>query len=495
MRAANVVLVVCAITPAAAFSVTSLQTLQRAASVAAIADGVTDSVTHLRQLPAGTAAALPLQRQREPLCASDAASDVPPLDSAPGRRVALLVEPTPFTHVSGYSNRFKEMLRFLKAGGDDAEVITPDDSADRPADFLGMPITYIPGFRLIFYKQVQLTIDLGLRAFRRLRKTRPNVIHAVTPGFLVIPAILYARLLQIPLVISYHTHLPTYSERYVPEIFGLRYMAVKLGASHLSPHLPISPHISPYLPISPQARCVPSLPLPSILPLPPTVPTSIASRPLSSILPLPPTVPTSIASRPLPSILPLPLTVPTSIASRPLTPPAAEWYLPTCLNFADLTLATSPQLAAQLDALGCKNVDVWRKGVDTDVFSSVFNESNVRTISPDLPHNLPHNLPHDLPTSPHNLPVSRACLPPLNVCMLAACNQSPQVEMRCRMSEDQPTRPLLLYVGRLGREKNIDLIKPGGCMPRAISRNLHAPRNLPPYRPPNLPPISRLPPT
>ena len=247
MRAANVVLVVCAITPAAAFSVTSLQTLQRAASVAAIADGVTDSVTHLRQLPAGTAAALPLQRQREPLCASDAASDVPPLDSAPGRRVALLVEPTPFTHVSGYSNRFKEMLRFLKAGGDDAEVITPDDSADRPADFLGMPITYIPGFRLIFYKQVQLTIDLGLRAFRRLRKTRPNVIHAVTPGFLVIPAILYARLLQIPLVISYHTHLPTYSERYVPEIFGLRYMAVKLGASHLSPHLPTSPHISPYL--------------------------------------------------------------------------------------------------------------------------------------------------------------------------------------------------------------------------------------------------------
>ena len=181
MRAANVVLVVCAITPAAAFSVTSLQTLQRAASVAAIADGVTDSVTHLRQLPAGTAAALPLQRQREPLCASDAASDVPPLDSAPGRRVALLVEPTPFTHVSGYSNRFKEMLRFLKAGGDEAEVITPDDTPDRPTNYLGMPITYIRGFRFPLYKQIQLTMDIGFGALRRLRTSRPTLIHSVAP--------------------------------------------------------------------------------------------------------------------------------------------------------------------------------------------------------------------------------------------------------------------------------------------------------------------------
>ena len=40
---------------------------------------------------------------------------VPPLDEHPRRKVALLVEPTPFTHISGYSNRFKEMLRHLKA--------------------------------------------------------------------------------------------------------------------------------------------------------------------------------------------------------------------------------------------------------------------------------------------------------------------------------------------------------------------------------------------
>ena len=48
--------------------------------------------------------------------------------------------------------------------------------------------TDVPGFRLIFYKQVQLTLDIGWAAWRRLRATRPNLIHAVTPGFFVVPA-------------------------------------------------------------------------------------------------------------------------------------------------------------------------------------------------------------------------------------------------------------------------------------------------------------------
>ena len=150
---------------------------------------------------------------------------VPRLNLYPPRRVALLVEPTPFTHISGYSNRFKEMLRFLKAGGDEPEVITPDDSPDRPSKFLGMPITYVSGFRLPLYSAVQLTIDFGLTAYKRLKFRRPDLIHAVAPGIFVLPSILYARILKIPLVISYHTHLPYYAERYVT-IPGLRQFCV-----------------------------------------------------------------------------------------------------------------------------------------------------------------------------------------------------------------------------------------------------------------------------
>ena len=46
------------------------------------------------------------------------------------------------------------MLRYLQAAGDETEVLTPDDSKDRPSDFLGIPINYISGFRLFVYKAV-----------------------------------------------------------------------------------------------------------------------------------------------------------------------------------------------------------------------------------------------------------------------------------------------------------------------------------------------------
>ena len=40
-------------------------------------------------------------------------------------RVQLIVEPTPFTHVSGYANRFKEYLKYQKKAGAEVSIITP----------------------------------------------------------------------------------------------------------------------------------------------------------------------------------------------------------------------------------------------------------------------------------------------------------------------------------------------------------------------------------
>ena len=134
----------------AAFSLGSLQTL-RIAPAAAIADGVSDSVAHLHRPPM-TTATLPLALQRHqasPLCAlglgkkkskTDPVTDVPPLDSHKSRKVALLVEPTPFTHVSGYSNRFNEMLKYLSKAGDNVEIVTADDSPQAPEAAFNYPI-------------------------------------------------------------------------------------------------------------------------------------------------------------------------------------------------------------------------------------------------------------------------------------------------------------------------------------------------------------------
>ena len=130
-------------------------------------------------------------------------------------KIALLVEPTPFTHVCGYANRFQEMLKYLKEFGDSVEIATPDDKSEAPREFLGFPITTLKGARLPLYPDVCLTMDVRGSARKMVENFRPDVIHVSTPGFLSMAAAAYAKAFKIPLVMSYHTHLPIYAERYM----------------------------------------------------------------------------------------------------------------------------------------------------------------------------------------------------------------------------------------------------------------------------------------
>ena len=93
-------------------------------------------------------------------------------------RIALLVEPTPFTHVSGYANRFKEQLKYLKEFGDEVAVATPDDKPEAPDEFMGYPITTLEGFRFPLYAHLCLTGDFKGEARRMVEKFKPDVIHA-----------------------------------------------------------------------------------------------------------------------------------------------------------------------------------------------------------------------------------------------------------------------------------------------------------------------------
>lgn len=135
------------------------------------------------------------------------------LTNTPPRRVALMVEPTPFTHTSGYSNRFKNLLMQLRDAGDQVLVIVPDSSPNAPTEFAGARIVNVPGFCFPLYPRITLT--LGLRGvYNALKHFNPDVIHLTTPGFLFFSTLLYARLLNKPLLLSYHTHLPIYTKDY-----------------------------------------------------------------------------------------------------------------------------------------------------------------------------------------------------------------------------------------------------------------------------------------
>lgn len=165
------------------------------------------------------------------------------LTHTPPRKVALMVEPTPFTHVSGYSNRFKNLLLQLREAGDEVLVIVPDNSPDAPKEFAGAKIISVPGFRFPLYRRITLT--LGLRGvYRALKEFDPDVIHLTTPGFLVITTLLFARLLRKPLMLSYHTNLVHYCVSYgLGFMQGLIWLMLRLEHNRADFTLTTSPQL------------------------------------------------------------------------------------------------------------------------------------------------------------------------------------------------------------------------------------------------------------
>ena len=139
---------------------------------------------------------------------------VPLLEATPPRRVLLLVEPTPFTYVSGYANRFQEMLRYFKKAGDVVHIITPDAGPDAPTEFMGYPITSLQGFNFFLYSDVRISLDLAKKTHEVIRFFKPDIIHVTSPGTLLFRALETAKTFNIPIIMSYHTNLVVYAVTY-----------------------------------------------------------------------------------------------------------------------------------------------------------------------------------------------------------------------------------------------------------------------------------------
>jgi len=167
--------------------------------------------------------AVPASSQASP--SWDNAVTVPPLRRHPPRKVCLMVEPTPFTHVSGYANRFQEMLKYLKKAGDNVDILTVDAKThprDLPRNFMGFNIRHTQGFTFPLYNQISLSVDLPeMKGARMLELRKPDLIHVTSPGFMLFAGLFYARTMCIPLVMSYHTHLPSYGKNYLGFIPGV----------------------------------------------------------------------------------------------------------------------------------------------------------------------------------------------------------------------------------------------------------------------------------
>ncbi len=164
---------------------------------------------------------------------------------SPPRKIAMIIEPTPFTHISGYGNRFRYLLQNLARAGDDVHIMTTDDSKEAPKKFLKFPITNTRGFKCPLYDDVNLTVDPDGKGWELLGRLRPDLLHVSTPGFVWFPAIIYARVMRIPLVFSYHTDIPKYAKTYlpIPGLYGMLYILIRWVLNKADLTLVTSPQV------------------------------------------------------------------------------------------------------------------------------------------------------------------------------------------------------------------------------------------------------------
>ena len=218
-------------------------------------------------------------------------------------RIALFTE-TFLPKVDGIVTRLRHTVEHLQRNGDQVLVVCPEGGL---TEYKGAQICGLSAMPLPLYPELKLAFPRPtIRGV--LEDFNPDIIHVVNPAFLGISGIYYAKSFNLPLVASYHTHLPQYLQHY------------GLGA-------------------------------------------------LEGFL----------------------------------------WeILKGIHNQAQLNLCTSTAMVQELVNHDIENVDLWQRGVDTEMFQ-----------------------PHLAST-----------------------------KMRSRLSQGHPEDPLLLYVGRVSAEKEIDYIKP-----------------------------------
>jgi glycosyltransferase involved in cell wall biosynthesis len=218
-------------------------------------------------------------------------------------RIALFTE-TFLPKIDGIVTRLRHTVEHLQRNGDQVMVFCPDGGIK---DYKGAIIQGISGFPLPLYPELKLALPRPTLR-KAIAQFNPDIIHVVNPAILGIGGIYYAKNMGIPLIASYHTHLPQYLSHYgLASLEGLLWELLKLAH-----------------------------------------------------------------------------------------------------NQADLNLCTSTAMVETLTAHGIERVDLWQRGVDTELFQ------------------------------PRHF--SRT--------------------MRSRLSQGHPDGPLLLYVGRVSAEKQIDEIKP-----------------------------------
>ena len=140
-------------------------------------------------------------------------------------RIALFTE-TFLPKIDGIVTRLKHTVEHLQRQGDDVLVICPDGGL---REYKGARIYGVSGIPLPLYPELKLAIPRPTLG-RTIEKFQPDIIHTVNPAVLGVGGIYYAKKLNIPLLASYHTHLPQYLQHYgLGSLEGVLWELLKLA--------------------------------------------------------------------------------------------------------------------------------------------------------------------------------------------------------------------------------------------------------------------------
>jgi glycosyltransferase involved in cell wall biosynthesis len=124
-------------------------------------------------------------------------------------RIALFTE-TFLPKIDGIVTRLRHTVDHLQRRGDQVLVFAPDGGI---TEHKGAQVYGVSGFPLPLYPELKMALPRPAIG-SALEEFQPDIIHVVNPAVLGLAGIFYSKILKIPLVASYHTHLPQYLQHY-----------------------------------------------------------------------------------------------------------------------------------------------------------------------------------------------------------------------------------------------------------------------------------------
>ncbi len=124
-------------------------------------------------------------------------------------KIAFFTE-TFLPKVDGIVTRLTKTIQNLIQSGDEVTVFCPEGC---PSNYMGAKVVGVPAMPLPLYPELKLGLP-GPGVSDELENFKPDLIHVVNPAVLGLGGIWLAKTNNIPLVASYHTHLPKYLEHY-----------------------------------------------------------------------------------------------------------------------------------------------------------------------------------------------------------------------------------------------------------------------------------------